>query len=226
MSSRQANRPTVRRRDPDASRARILAAATAEFAAKGLGEARVDEIAARAGINKRMLYHYFGNKEKLFQAALEEVYETICVSGQTLELETMSPREGLDTLVDFVWNYYLTNPQSIALLNTENLHKARHLRKSKRVKALLPPFESTIRELLRRGEAAKVFRPSLDPVELYVTIVGLVYYYLSNSATLSVAFGRDLRTPDRLAGWRQHAREVVTRYVCTRPDDPGASPAH
>ena len=182
-----------RRRDPDASRQRILAAATEEFATKGFGEARVDEIAQRAGINKRMLYHYFGNKDELFQAVLEEIYETICSAGQSLELAEIDPNAGLAKLVDFVWDYYIANPHSITLLNTENLHNARHLRFSDRARALHPPFENVIQELLDRGVAAKDFRPSIGATDLYITIVGLVYYYLSNNATLSVAFGRDLR---------------------------------
>lgn len=203
----------VRKRDPDASRERILAAATAEFASKGFGDARVDEIARRAGINKRMLYHYFGNKEELFQAVLEEIYETICFSGQALDFDSMSPRDGLMALVDFVWDYYLANPESITLLNTENLHRARHLKNSKRARDMHPPFESAIENLMRRGVEGKAFHPGIDPVDLYVTIVSLVYYYLSNSATLSVAFARDLRDPGQLDHWREHVRAVIGRFV-------------
>jgi AcrR family transcriptional regulator len=206
-----------RKRDPDASRQRILAAATEEFATKGFGDARVDEIARRAGINKRMLYHYFGNKDDLFRAALEEIYETICVVGQSLNLDAMAPRDGLVALVDFVWEYYLENPESMTLLNTENLHGARHLRESDRARAMHPPFESVIENLLRRGVATGEFRPGINPAELYITIVGLVYYYLSNNATLSIAFGRDLRAPKQLKHWRQHVRDVISRFVIELP---------
>ena len=209
--------PGRRRRDPDASRQRILAAATEEFATKGFGEARVDEIAQRAGINKRMLYHYFGNKDELFQAVLEEIYETICSAGQSLELAEIDPNAGLAKLVDFVWDYYIANPHSITLLNTENLHNARHLRYSDRARALHPPFESLIQELLDRGVAAKDFRPGIGATDLYITIVGLVYYYLSNNATLSVAFSRDLRAPKALKHWRRHVHETVARLVLQDP---------
>lgn len=213
MSEQDGKTTPVRKRDPDASRERILAAATTEFAAKGFGDARVDEIARRAGINKRMLYHYFGNKDDLFQAVLEEIYDTICFSGQSLDFDTMSPRDGLIALVDFVWDYYLENPESIALLNTENLHDARHLRNSERARDMHPPFESAIDNLIRRGVAEKTFRPGVDPIDLYVTIVSLVYYYLSNSATLSVAFARDLKGPAELKRWREHVRSVIARFV-------------
>ena len=213
MSEQVEKSRSIRKRDPDASRERILKAATAEFAEKGFGDARVDEIARRAGINKRMLYHYFGNKDELFQAVLEEIYDTICFSGQSLDFDSMSPRDGLMALVDFVWNYYLANPESIRLLNTENLHDARHLRSSKRARDMHPPFETAIDNLMRRGVEAKVFHSGIDPVDLYVTIVSMVYYYLSNSATLSVAFGRDLRAPDQIARWHNQVRDVIGRYV-------------
>ena len=60
----------VAARNPERSRERILSAALKEFAAKGFAGARVDAIARRAAINKRMLYHYFGNKERLFREVL------------------------------------------------------------------------------------------------------------------------------------------------------------
>ena len=149
----------------------------------------------------------------MFQTVLEEIYETICFSGQSLDFDIMSPRDGLMALVDFVWDYYLANPESITLLNTENLHQARHLRNSERARDMHPPFESAIKRLMHRGVEAKAFHPGIDPVDLYVTIVSLVYYYLSNSATLSVAFGRNLRDPDQLGRWREHVRSVIGRFV-------------
>src|SRR5580693_8564192 len=65
-----AKTPAPVSRDPERTRRRILAAALAEFSAKGFAGARVDAIARRARGNKRMLYHYFGNKEALFSAVL------------------------------------------------------------------------------------------------------------------------------------------------------------
>jgi AcrR family transcriptional regulator len=80
MEARIAQRTSRRRpsvRDPVRTRAAILAAATAEFASKGLKGARVDTIARRAGANKRMIYHYFADKEGLYLAALEATYAAI-----------------------------------------------------------------------------------------------------------------------------------------------------
>ena len=116
-------------RDPEATRAAILAAATDEFAAYGLGGARVDRIAERAGINKRMLYYYFGQKEDLFLAVLEQAYENIRGEERKLNLTQVEPIEAIRRLIGFTWDYYLENPSFLNLLNSENLHKAAHIAK-------------------------------------------------------------------------------------------------
>ncbi|MBA3477463.1 MAG: TetR family transcriptional regulator, partial [Lautropia sp.] len=121
-------------RDPEATREAILTAATDEFAAFGLGGARVDRIAERAGINKRMLYYYFGQKEDLFLAVLERSYEKIRGEEQNLNLTQVEPTEAIRRLIAFTWNYYIENPSFLILLNSENLHRARHLKKSAKVR--------------------------------------------------------------------------------------------
>src|SRR5688500_2379717 len=123
----------VNSRDPERTKARILAAATAEFARYGLGGARVDRIAARAGANKRMLYYYFRDKDNLFLAALEARYAHIRAAERALDLEHLEPREALRRLVEFTWGYFLDHPEFLTLLNSENLHKGRHVRRSRRV---------------------------------------------------------------------------------------------
>ena len=201
------------RRNPDASRERILAAATEIFAAQGLDGARVDEIARRAGINKRMLYHYFGNKDDLFAAVLDELYEAICTESAALDLMSDSSQSGLTKLVEFVVDFYLDNPRAITLLNTENLHKAKHLKASERIRAIRPPFEEMLDALLARGVAEGKFRDGISGSRLYISIVGLIYYYLSNGHSLSVFFDRDLFDPVEIAGWRAHIHEMVDRFV-------------
>ncbi len=203
----------VTRRNPNASRKRILAAATTEFSSQGLDGARVDEIAARAGINKRMLYHYFGNKDDLFGAVLEEVYETICGESAALDLTSGPARHGLTKLVDFVIDFYLKHPHAIRLLNAENLHHARHLKTSKRIGAIQLPFEEMLNDLLMRGVLEMQFRPGVSGARLYISIVGLIYYYLSNSHSLSVFFNRNLFDIDEINAWRDHIHEMVEHFV-------------
>ena len=200
-------------RDPERTRARILDAATQEFARYGLGGARVDRIAERAGANKRMLYYYFGDKDGLFLAALEERYAHIRNAERSLELEQSDPRTALRRLVEFTWNYYLEHPEFLTLLNSENLHKGRHVRNSKRVRDLHSPFVETLGTVLRRGEKAGVFRPGIDPVQLYISIAGEGYFYLSNRYTLSRIFGRDLMSPRNLAARARHITQTILNSV-------------
>jgi AcrR family transcriptional regulator len=155
-----------------------------------------DRIAANAGANKRMLYYHVGNKEDLYLAVLEGAYEKIRSEERELDLEHLDPPEAIERLIDFTWNYFLRNPEFLALLNTENLAKARHLKRSTKVKSMHSPFVEMIRTVVTRGVESGDFRVAVDPVQLYISIAALCFFYLSNSATLSVIFGRDLLKKD------------------------------
>lgn len=200
-------------RDPDATRQAILRAATGEFAQHGLAGARVDRIAERAGVNKRMLYYYFGQKEGLFLAVLEGAYQRIREEEHTLNLARVEPTEAIRRLVAFTWDYYIAHPEFLTLLNTENLHRARHLRKSARVRSLHSPFVATIAEVLERGRRAGVFRAGVDPVQLYISIAGLSYFYLSNNSTLSTIFDRDLMSAKAKVERLSHMTDLVLGYL-------------
>jgi AcrR family transcriptional regulator len=201
------------RRDPERNQGRILRAATREFARYGLGGARVDRIAARAGANKRMLYYYYGNKEDLFLAVLEAAYAQIRNAERTLHLADLDPEEGVRRLVAFTWEYYLAHPEFLTLLNSENLHKARHLRRSRQVPAMHSPFVAMLREVLLRGVRAGRFRKGVDPVQLYISIAALGYFYLSNRHTLSTIFRRPLFAPRHRAARLRHMTELVLGYL-------------
>jgi AcrR family transcriptional regulator len=188
----KAKRTLKWQRDPEGMRLRILAAAKNEFAAHGIGGARVDRIAAEAGANKRMLYYHVGNKEDLYLAVLEDAYEQIRVEERGLDLEHLDPPEAIERLIEFTWNYFIRNPEFLALLNTENQARARNLKRSSKVKSMHSPFVEMIRTVVNRGVESGDFRIAIDPVQLYISIAALGFFYLSNSATLSVIFGRDL----------------------------------
>jgi AcrR family transcriptional regulator len=211
--NRRGSSTTGATRDPGRTRAAILAAATREFATEGFGGARVDAIAARAKINKRMLYHYFGNKEDLYLVVLEETYRGIRTAEHTLHLEDLPPEEGIARLVIFTWGYFLKHPEFLSLLNTENLMRARHLKRSKRVQELHSPLIGLLASLLARGARESVFRPGVDPVQLYITIASLGFFYLSNRWTLSTIFGRDLNSDNALKERGSHIVEVVLGYL-------------
>lgn len=205
-------------RDAAATRERILKAAKLEFAKKGLAGARVDEIAERAAINKRMLYVYFGNKEDLFLAVLEEAYADIRDAERKLRLEHLEPIEGLTALVRFTWYYYLKHPEFLRLVNSENLHRARHLKRSKRIQDMHSPFVKMIGDLLERGLEAGLFRPGIDPNQLYISIAALGYYYLTNRFTLSVIYGRNLGASPALDERLSAIEDMVLRTVLKSPD--------
>jgi len=199
----------VNSRDPERTKARILAAATAEFARYGLGGARVDRIAARAGANKRMLYYYFRDKDTLFLAALEARYAHIRAAERALDLEHLEPRAALRRLVEFTWGYFLDHPEFLTLLNSENLHKGRHVRRSRRVPQMHSTLVETLRGVLKRGERAGVFRTGVDPVQLYISIAGEGYFYLSNRYTLAQIFKRDLMSKRALAERARHNSDMI-----------------
>lgn len=196
-------------RHPDRTRASILQAGKREFSRHGLGGARVDRIAERAGANKRMLYYYFGSKEDLFLAVLEESYAEIRNAEQALDLEHRDPREALKRLVEFTWTYYLEHPEFMTLLNSENLHKGRHVRHSLRVREMHAPLVKTLRRILLAGERQGLFRKGIDPVQLYISVAGEGYFYLSNRYTLSRIFDRDLMAPRALAARARHVTDMI-----------------
>lgn len=204
-------------RDPDETQRRIMAAAKVEFAKNGLSGARVDMIAARAKSNKRMMYHYFGNKEKLFQLVLEDAYGAFRDAEAALALNREEPITALKKLVTFNWNYFLVNPEFITLVNSENLHKARHIKSSKRMQEMSRPFVGRMSDLLERGAQAGIFRPNLDAVQIAITIASVAYYYLTNRFTGEIVFERDLMTPQALQARLSFNIESILHIVCT-PD--------
>jgi len=202
-----------RQRDAERSQKLILDAAVQEFAAHGLAGARVERIAERAGLAKRLIFYYFDNKDSLFRAVLHETYRSIREAEKLLRLTDLSPIDGIRRLVEFTWTYYLEHPEFLTLLNSENLHRARHLAGSPDIQDVNFPLIRTLEEILERGRKEGVFRGGVDPVQLYISIAGLAYFYLSNNATLSVVFARDLMATKALNERLSHITEVILGYV-------------
>ncbi|MEW6643254.1 MAG: TetR/AcrR family transcriptional regulator [Pseudomonadota bacterium] len=213
----KASRPAKWQRDPEGMRLRILAAAKREFSAYGLAGARVDRIAEEAGANKRMLYYHVGNKEDLYLTVLEGAYEDIRAEERTLDLEHLDPPEAIERLITFTWNYFIRNPEFLALLNTENLERAAHLKRSTKVKSMHSPFVEMIRTVVNRGVERGDFQVAMDPVQLYISIAALCFFYLSNSATLSVIFGRNLLSPEAKDERLAHVVGLVLAALTGKP---------
>jgi len=201
------------RRDPAATRKKLLTAARREFAASGLAGARVDEIAARAGVNKQLVYHYFGDKDALYLAVLEWVYEEIRAQERKLNLEGLPPQQAIKRLIEASFDHLAAHPDFIVLLNDENRGGARHVRGSRKLEAMHSPLVSLVSTLLREGVRAGVFRRGINPVHLYISIAGLSYFYFSNTPTLSAIFGRDLSSPAARRARRRHVVDLVMQAL-------------
>ena len=205
--------PKTRTRDASATKARILDAAKREFAKKGLAGARVDVIAEKAKANKRMIYHYFGSKEVLFQTTLENAYIDIRTAEQKLNLDHLEPTAALERLIRFTWDYYLKNPEFITLVNSENLHRAKHLKKSEVLQTYSRRFVAMVGAILDRGVAAGVFRPGVDPIQLNITIAAIGYYYLTNRFTGSILFEKDMMAKEALDERLRFNIDTILRLV-------------
>ena len=203
------NSSTVRSRDPERTRAEILAVALEEFADHGFHGARVERITKAAKCNARMIYHYFGGKEQLYLAALDSVYAAIRNQETQLQFGTADPAFEARRLVEFTFDYFAENATFLKMIRNENLLKGKYIKRSQMIRDMSQPFIKSIGKLIERGHDSGVFARKPDPVQLYVTIVALSAHHLNNAATLGTVVGRDLMAPDWQAERRRHAVEVV-----------------
>jgi len=207
------SRPSKVVRNPEASRARILDAARIEFVSYGLSGGRVDRIAAQSGVNKNLIYHYFGSKDALYLEVLERIYADLRARQQDQDLRGLPPVEGMKRLVSSMFDHFVATPDLIRLMSIENIHYGEHLKRSKSTRPLYSGLLDTIRILLKRGQQEGVFRANVDPVDLYLSISGLAYFFLSNQHTLSWLLDRDLAARRRVLKRRAHVVEMVLAYL-------------
>jgi TetR/AcrR family transcriptional regulator len=211
--SKQSSDQPARKRNAGRTQEAILNAAEVEFCKHGFNGARVDKIAKRSRSNTRMIYHYFKNKENLYLACLERIYVKVRTEEARLDLKHEPPAEGMAKLVEFTFRHLLNNPEFVRMVMNENLLHGRYLRQSELVPALTLHLVEALRDLLRRGESSGVFRKGVDPVQLYITILGVCYIHLSNRHTLSTMFQKDLSDPAWLECRCNHARSVILGYL-------------
>jgi TetR/AcrR family transcriptional regulator len=209
MPKKRSDTNKPQRRDPAATRRKLLTAARREFASSGLAGARVDEIAARAGVNKQLVYHYFGDKDALYLAVLEWVYEEIRAQERKLNLEGLPPERAIKKLIESSFDHLAAHPDFIALLNDENRGGATHVRGSRKLEAMHSPLVSLVSSILAEGVKAGIFRKGINPVHLYISIAGLSYFYFSNTPTLSAIFGKDLSSRTARQARRRHVVDLV-----------------
>jgi len=203
----------IRSRDPERTRASILAAATVEFSARGFAGAGIDAIASRSGANRRMIYYYFKSKRKLWLAVLEAAYERARSAEQRLNLDKLSPEAAMRALVTFTFDSFVGDRTFINLLSSENLHQARHLKESAHVREMHSPLIGMIQTILDKGVAAGLFRSGIDPAQLWISIAGISYFYFSNVFTLSVILDRDLQSKPEIDMRRSHVEDLILQSI-------------
>ncbi len=208
----RAGRPPKQVSEAQQTRERILRAATDVFAQHGLSGGRVKLVARAARSNERMIYYYFGSKEGLFIAVLENVYRQMWEAENALQLDRAPPVDAIKAMIEFTLDYYLAHPEMLTIINNENLHRGRYVSKSKQLKRLSSPALELMDKIYRRGVKDGAFRPGLDPVQIYLSTLALNYFYVSNRHTLSAYLGLDL-AGEQLERWRRWVVDAVVRAV-------------
>jgi len=212
-SLKPAGRETTRTNDPERTKANIMEIAAAEFGEKGLAGARIDEIAALTQTSKRMIYYYFGSKEGLYLAVLEESYRKVRDIEAQLHLEDLQPEQALRRLVAFTFDHHLSHENYIRLVMSENINRGQYIVQSRHIQDLNVPAIAAIRQLYQRGVKAGVFRPGLDPVDIHASISALSFFNVSNRHTFGAIFKLDTRSPAYIAHRRDSVIEMIVRFM-------------
>lgn len=198
---------------PEANRARIVQAAIEEFAARGFKGASMDAIAARTHTTRALINYYFGSKEKLYIAVLEQSYGGIRDAEAQLELDDLPAADAIRRIVEFTYNYYLTHPSFVRLVVAENQARGRHMRKSKAMRTLNRPIIELLTRVIERGQAEGRFRRGVDPIEVHKAIAALGIFNVSNQYTFGAIFQREMGTRGNVARRQQAVADMILRYL-------------
>lgn len=212
-AAKPAAKETTRTNDPERTKANILEVAAVEFGEKGLAGARIDEIAAATRTSKRMIYYYFGSKEGLYLAVLEESYRKVREIEAELHLQDLEPEQALRRLVAFTFDHHLSHENYIRLVMSENINRGQYIAQSQRIQELNVPAIDAIRKLYDRGVKTGVFRAGLDPVDIHASISALSFFNVSNRHTFGAIFKLDTRSPAYIAHRRDNVIEMIVRFM-------------
>lgn len=208
-----AAKETTRTNDPERTQANILEVAAVEFGEKGLAGARIDEIAAATQTSKRMIYYYFGSKEGLYLAVLEESYRKVREIEAELHLQDLEPEQALRRLVAFTFDHHLHHENYIRLVMSENINRGQYLAQSQRIQDLNVPAIAAIRNLYERGVQDGVFRKGLDAVDIHQSISALSFFNVSNKHTFGLIFKLDTKSQAYIAHRRDSVVEMIVRFM-------------
>jgi AcrR family transcriptional regulator len=219
-------KPGIREQAVIASRANLLRAATRVFARHGFAGGRVGQISKAAKSYDRMIYYYFGSKEGLYIAVIEDIYRRMNEAEAELALDEDQPVESLRTVVRFVCGYYRRHPEFVTLLNNENLLRGRHIAKMQSAQQYSSPAISVMQRLLAAGAAQGVFREDLAVHDVYMMVAALGYFPQSNRFTLSEFLGQRIDDPAVSVRWEAFVVDAVLRTVMRQPVPIDSHPTH
>jgi len=207
----QIRKTGVRAQQADRTKQNILQAAVKVFSKEGFTGGRIEQISSLAKSNDRMIYYYFGSKEKLFICVLEHIYASFNQAEAKLRLDLSDPEGALRELVAFIWHYYVRHPEFVTILATENLHQGKHARKSPNLKELSGEAFGVLRPIIEAGQAKGLFRADIDIRHTYLMIASLCYFYNSNLYTLSSFLAVDLAEKQAKSDWLDFISDLALR---------------
>lgn len=203
-------------RDADRTRAELLAVATEVFAEQGLSGARVDEIAERTRTTKRMIYYYFGGKEQLYRAVLEEAYRGIREAEQSIHAGDLPPVEAVRRIAELTFDHHHAHPAFIRLVAIENIHRGEHLRKVESMRDLSTPVATLLDDVLARGRDEGSFRADVDAIDVHMLISAFCVFQVANNSTFGFLFGRDMQSDEIRARHRAMLGDIVVAWLTQR----------
>ncbi|GIK85869.1 MAG: TetR/AcrR family transcriptional regulator [Burkholderiales bacterium] len=198
---------------PQANRARILAAATAEFAARGYDGASMDAIAAQTNTTRALINYYFVGKETLYLAVLERVYAEIREAESRLELEHLAPLDAIRRVVEFTFDYYVGHEYFVRLVVAENQAKGRHMKRAPSLSAVNRPIVDRLARVIARGQAEGSIRPDVDPVDVHMAIAALGIFNVANQYTFGAIFRRPMGAKGDVARRRATVADMILRWL-------------
>jgi AcrR family transcriptional regulator len=198
---------------PAANRAGIVAAAIDEFAARGFKGASMDAIAARTNTTRALINYYFGSKERLYIAVLEQVYGEIREAEGKLDLDHLPPADAVRRIVEFTYHYYIRHQGFVRLVVAENQARGRQLRKSKMMRTLNRPIIDRLARVIERGRVEGRFRVDVDPVEVHKAIAALGMFNITNQYTFGSIFQREMGAKGDVAGRCEMVTELILSYL-------------
>ena len=208
--------PSERVRDAERTRSELLAVATEVFAEMGYKGARVDEIAERTRTTKRMIYYYFGSKEKLYLAVLEAAYRDIREAEQSIHAEDLDPLDAVRRIAELTFDHHHENPAFIRLVSTENIHRGENLRRVESLRDLGAPATSLLDRTLARGRELGEIRDDVDALDVHMVISAYCVFQVANRSTFDFLFGRDMCAPDVRERHRRILGDVVAGWLTAR----------